>query len=169
MPMSWRTDCIETMIWIHLLDYSNHRVTVSRVSRMTGWIFGLEQYWIGTAWQIKSHTKLYSHTLVLYESCVTLMCIYLHTYTINDNICYLLFVTDYCIMKCTGFVFRLEIIHWVCSCLNPPLYPFSPGIKLLELIATLCSSIWSCEVPLAAHLYGNIKIGYASLRYVIHI
>jgi len=106
-----------------LLDYTNHRVMVSKISRLTGWIFRWAKYWIGTPWQVKSHTESYSYMLGLYESSVNIMCIYLYIYMINGNICYLLPATY--ILKCTGFVFGLEIIYWACGCSTPPLYPFS--------------------------------------------
>ena len=48
-------------------------------------------------------------TMAGQESSVNVMCIYLYTYKINDNICYL-FPATY-IMRCTDFVFELEIFH----------------------------------------------------------
>jgi len=82
------------------------------------------------------------------------VCIYLYTYKINGNIGYMLRAIS--IVRRASFVFGSEIIHWACGRSNPPLYPFSPGIKVLDpikLIATLCSFVWSCEVPLYAHVH----------------
>ena len=101
---------------------------------------------------------------------MNITCIYLYTYQINGNICNLLRANYF--TRCTCFVFGSEIIHWACGCSNPPLSPFSTGIKVLKiinLVAILCSSIGSCEVLPCTHLYGTTKIVYGSLLYVVYI
>jgi len=69
------------------------------------------------------------------------------------------------ITTCTGFVlgWRLSTERVVAQPLHYIFCP--PSIKVLEsikFIATLCSSMWSCEVSLYAHVH-------VSSRYVIHI
>jgi len=128
------------MIWIYLLDYSNHGITYSTISHwLDEWLD-----WKGT------ELRHYGRLRVKCE-CYTYLLIYVQ---ISGNISYLLHAIY--IMRCTGFVFGPETIHWACGCSNPPLSPFSPGIKVLkiiELVAILCSSVWSDEVSLYAHVH----------------
>ena len=133
-------DCIETMIWIHLLGYSKHGITCSRISHwMDEWLD-----WKRT--ELRHHGKLRAKCEYY---------VYLLMYVQEKgHIGYLLRAIY--VMRCTGFVFGSKTIHWACGCSNPPLSPFSPGIKMLkimELVAISCSSVWSYGVPLSVHVH----------------
>ena len=141
--------CIETTIWIHLLDYSNHGITYSRM-----------RHWLDAWLNWKSmELGLYGKLTVKCEYYVYLLMYVQEKWHIG----YLLRAIY--VMRCTGFVFGSGTIHWACGCSNPPLSPFSPCIKVLKiikLVAISCSSAGSYGVPLYVHVH-------VCLRYVICI